>query len=46
MPIYLICDLINVNHKCSPYGREQIGIKFMYKKDIHVNRLESVIFDM
>ena len=58
MRIYLIFDLINVSDKFSPWDRDQIGVKlgtehvyeklanFLYKKDIHVNRLESVIFDM
>ena len=58
MQIYFIFDLINVSDKFSPWDRDQIGVKlgtehvyeklanFLYKKDIHVNRLESVIFDM
>ena len=56
MQICLIFDLINVNDKYSPWDWDQICIKdyiiykklanFMYKKDIHVNRLESVTFAM
>ena len=53
MPTYLIFDLININDKYSRHqigiklGIEHIiyekWANFMYKKDIHVNKLEKAL---